>query len=54
MPSRLIHDENGMGIGCDGQRYFGKVQAHGLGVAVRQDKSGALALTGTDCTEDVG
>jgi hypothetical protein len=33
---------------------FGQVQVHGLCVAARQDKPGALALFGTDRAEDIG
>jgi len=54
VPSGLIHDENRMGIGRDGLGYLGKVQAHGSGVAVGQHEACALALTRTDCPEDVG
>jgi hypothetical protein len=54
VPSCLIHDENSVGVGGDGLGYFGKVQAHGGGVAVGQDQACTLALAWTDCAEDVG
>jgi len=37
-----------------GQRYLGKMEGHGFGIAKWQDQTGALAKIGTDGTEDVG
>jgi len=37
---------------CD--RYLGKVQGHGIGIAEGQDQPGAFSLFRADCAEDVG
>ena len=54
MPSSLIHEQNGMGVGGDGLCNFGKVQVHRIGVAKGQDQPSAFALRGADRSEDVG
>lgn len=43
-----------MSAARDRDRYFGKVQGHGLGIAEGQDQPGALSLFRADRTEDVG
>jgi hypothetical protein len=54
VPSSLIDQQDGVGTGCDGRGNFREVQVDRLGIAGRQDQGGALALLGTDRTEDVG
>ena len=54
MPSGLIDEEHGMSAGRDLGGDLGEMQAHRLGVAVRQDERGALAFAGTDGAEDIG
>src|ERR1017187_6575142 len=54
MPSRLIHQQHGMGTGRDGKRYLGKMERHGFGIAEWQHQPRALAKFGTDRAEDVG
>ena len=54
MPAGLIHEQDGVGALCNGQRYLGQMHLHGGAVAERHDKAGALALFGTDGSEDVG
>ena len=52
--SGLIHQHDRVRPRCDGERDFGEVQCHGLGVAEGQDQPGALAVFRTDCAEDIG
>ena len=54
MPSGLIDEEHGMSAGRDLGGDLGEMQAHRLGVAVRQDERGALAFARTDRAENVG
>ena len=54
MPAGLIHEQDGVGALCNGLRYLGQMHLHGRAVAKRHDKAGALALFGTDGSEDVG
>ena len=54
MPSSLIDEEDGVGLGGDLQGDLREVQVHRLGVAGGQDQGGAFALFRTDGTEDVG
>ena len=54
VPARLIHQQDGMGIGGDGLGYLGEMEVHRRGVAEGQDQPGRLAFGRTDRTEDVG
>ena len=54
VPTGLIDQEDGVGVGRDSFGDFRQVQVHGLGVAGRQDQGGALALMWADRGEDVG
>ena len=54
VPTGLIHEDHGMGIGCDGLSDFGKMQVHRVGIAKGQDKPRTLALRRADRSEDVG
>ena len=54
VPTGLIDQEDGVGVGRDSFGDFRQVQVHGLGVAGRQDQGGALALVWADRAEDVG
>ncbi len=54
MPSRLVHDEDSVGIVRDVAGDFDQVLVHGMGVAPRHDEGGSLALFGADGTEDIG
>jgi len=54
MPSSLIHQHDRVRAGRDGERYFGQVQRHGLGVAEGQDETGTLAVLRADRAKDVG
>lgn len=54
MPACLIHHNDSMGAGRDCDRYLGKVQGHGFGIAEGQDQPGAFSLFGADCAKDVG
>ena len=54
MPSGLIDQEDGVGIGRDDLGDLREVQVHRLAIAGRQDQSGTLAIFGTDGAEDVG
>jgi hypothetical protein len=53
-PAGLIDQHEGVGIRPDGDRYFGQMQRHGLGVAVGQEKLGLLALFRADRADDIG
>lgn len=53
MPSRLIHEENGVSARCHGLTDLGEVEVHGGGVAGRQNEPCPLALMRTDGAEDV-
>ena len=54
MPSGLIHQHDGMGSRCDGERYFGEVQSHGFGIAEGQNEPGPLAKVRAYRAKDVG
>lgn len=54
MPSRLVHDEDGVCVVGDIAGYLDQVLVHGMGVAPRHDESSSLALPGADGTEDIG
>lgn len=54
MPTRLVHDEDSVGIVSDVARDLDQVLVHGMGVAPRHDESRSLALFGADGTEDIG
>jgi hypothetical protein len=54
MPAGLIEQEHSMLAGRDLGSDLGEMQAHRLGVAVRQHECCALALTGTNGAEDIG
>ncbi len=54
VPARLIHQQDGMGIGGDGLGYLGEVQVHRRGVAEGQNQPRRLAFGRTDRAEDVG
>jgi hypothetical protein len=53
VPPSLIHQQHAVSAWLDGERYFGKVQRHCLGVAKRQDQASALAKLGADGAKDV-
>lgn len=53
MPSRLIHDENGVSARGHGVADLGEVEVHGGRIAGRQHERRPLALMRTDGTEDV-
>jgi hypothetical protein len=54
MPASLIHQQHGVGTGRDGERYFGQMERHGLGVAEGQDQTGAFAVFRADGAKDIG
>lgn len=54
VPSGLVHQHDRVSSRCDGERYLGKVQGHGLCVAERQDEASALTAFGADRAKDVG
>lgn len=54
VPARLIHQQDGMGIGGDGLGYLGEMQIHRRGVAEGQDETRRLAFGRADRAEDVG
>jgi len=54
MPSGLIHQHDSVRARRDGERYFGQMQRHGLGVAEGQDETGTLAVLRADRAKDVG
>jgi hypothetical protein len=54
VPSGLVDKKDGVSARCDGRCDFGQMQAHRLGVAAGQDKSGTLARAGADGAEDIG
>jgi len=54
VPSRLVHDEDGVGVIGDVAGYLDQVLVHGMGVTPRHDESGRLALLGADRAEDIG
>ncbi len=54
VPARLVEHEHGMRAGRDRLTDLRQLRGHGLGVAIGQDETGALALLGANGTEDVG
>lgn len=54
VPSGLVDEKHGVSVRCDGRCDFGEVQAHRLGVAAGQHKSGPFAFPGADGAEDIG
>jgi len=54
MPSGLIEDENGMGIGGDFRRDLVEMKLHGFGIAGRQHEGGAGSALRADRTEQIG
>jgi hypothetical protein len=54
VPACLIHQDDGVGVGCDCLGQLGELQAHRRGVAEGQYQSRRLALGRTDRPEDVG
>ena len=54
VPSGLIHQQDGMGVGGDRLGYLGEMQVHRRGVAEGQDQPRRLALGRADRTEDIG
>ena len=54
MPARLVHQDEGMGPGCNRLRDLGQVQIHALGGAAGQNQARALAVRRADRTENVG
>ena len=54
MPASLIEKEHGMLSGRNLGGDLGEMQAHRLGMTVRQHECRPLALLGTDSAEDVG
>jgi hypothetical protein len=54
VPSGAIQHNDGMGAGCDLRADFRKVQAHCVGIDMRQNQRRANAPVRTDGTEDVG
>lgn len=54
VPTRLIHQHDGVGARRDSERYLGKMQRHGFGIAEGQHQPRALALFGADRAEDIG
>ena len=54
MPSGLIEEEHGMLARRDLGGDLGEMQAHRLGITVRQHECRSLALLGADGAEDVG
>ena len=54
VPASLIEHDKGMSTRIDRTGDLVEVELHGCGVAPRQDEARALALRGTDGTEDIG
>ncbi len=54
VPPGLIHQQDRMSAGRDGERYLGQMQRHGFSVAEGQDEPCGLALFGADRAEDIG
>ncbi len=53
MPARLIEQQDGVGIRRDFSADQLQVLGHCMGVAIRHDQTGALALRRTDSAEDI-
>ena len=54
VPASLIHQHDGMGTVCHGERYLGEMQRHGLGIAEGQDQPSPFAKFRADRAEDIG
>ena len=54
MPSRLVEQQDGVGIQRDRRADLGKMRLHRLGVAERHDQPGTLALGRADRSEEIG
>ena len=54
VPSRLVHDEDGMRIIGNIMGYFCKMLVHGVSITPGHHESGSLAELGADGTEDIG
>ena len=54
MPACLVQQQHRMGAGRDRLADLLQLSRHGLGIAVGQDETGALALLGADGAKDVG
>ena len=54
MPAGLIHEQNRVSPGLDGERDLLEMQFHAFGVAKRQDETGRLAERRADGAEDIG
>jgi len=54
MPASLVEQDDGVGVGSNGGRDFGEMQAHRFGIAMGQDEGSALALAGADRAEQIG
>ena len=54
MPSGLIHEQNGVGIGRGDAGYFREVQVHCRRVAPGQNETGRFCLFGTTGAEEIG
>ena len=54
MPSRLVHDENGVGIVRDVAGDLDQMLVHGMCVTPRHHQGRGLALAGADRAEDIG
>lgn len=54
VPTCLVEEQDGVLSRCDILGDFLQVEVHGEGVALGQDKPGALALLGTDGAENIG
>ena len=52
VPSRLVEQENGVGVRRHRGADLGEMRLHGLGVAERHDEAGALALGRADRPEE--
>lgn len=54
VPAGLIHDEDGMGTGCNSGADFGEMGVHRVGIAPRQDQADGFAAFRADGPEDIG
>ena len=54
VPACLVEYQYGMGTGCHGGGYLGKVERHAFGIAAGQHQRRALALDRTGGTVDIG
>jgi hypothetical protein len=54
MPSRLIHQHDGMSTRGNHERDFGQMQGHRFGIAEREHQPRALAVFRADRAKDIG